>query len=514
MTEIKNGKLKELIQDDKNMNKHNEYGMSLLEKSISKYGLGRSILVDKNNKIIAGNGVTETAANIGLDDVIIVPTNGRQLVVVQRTDLDLDSKEARELALADNAVAHVNLEWDEEQLQAVTEEWGIDWKEWGVDLPEFENVEEVEAQEDDFDVPEGGIETDIIIGDLFEIGEHRLLCGDSTDSDSVAKLMNGEKADVGFNDPPYGMKKENEGVLNDNLNYNDLLQFNKEWIALQFSHIKDNGSWYCWGTDEPLMDIYSEIIKPYIKEQKATFRNLITWDKGSGQGQNSEEYRMYPIADEKCLFVMMGVQGFANDLSNWYEGFEKFRSYYETESKKAGLTISKVCELTNSYAGHYFSRSQYAFPTKEHHQAIQKYCIDKGLESFKKEYEEIKKEYEEIKKEWYSTRSYFDNTHDNQNNVWHFDRTSHEERKTTGGHATPKPIQLCERAIKSSCPENGLVIDYFLGSGSTMSATHQLNRKCYGMELDPKYCQVIVDRMIKLDPTLEIKRNGELYIRK
>ena len=68
---------------------------------------------------------------------------------------------------------------------------------------------------------------------------------------------------MGFNDPPYGMKKENEGVLNDNLNYNDLLQFNKEWIALQFSHIKDNGSWYCWGTDEPLMDIYSDIIKPY-----------------------------------------------------------------------------------------------------------------------------------------------------------------------------------------------------------------------------------------------------------
>lgn len=153
MTEIKNGKLKELIQDDKNMNKHNEYGMSLLEKSISKYGLGRSILVDKNNKIIAGNGVTETAGNLGLDDVIIVPTNGRQLVVVQRTDLDLDSKEARELALADNAVAHVNLEWDEEQLQAVTEECGIDVKEWGVDLPELK-PEDVKAEDDDFEVPD------------------------------------------------------------------------------------------------------------------------------------------------------------------------------------------------------------------------------------------------------------------------------------------------------------------------------------------------------------------------
>ena len=99
--------------------------------------------------------------------------------------------------------------------------------------------------------------------------------------------MNGEKADVGFNDPPYGMKKEKDGFLNDNLNFDDLLYFNREWIALQFTHLKENGSWYCWGTDEPLMDIYSDILKPYIKEQKATFRNLITWDKGNGQGQVS-----------------------------------------------------------------------------------------------------------------------------------------------------------------------------------------------------------------------------------
>jgi DNA modification methylase len=92
------------------------------------------------------------------------------------------------------------------------------------------------------------------------------------------------------------------------------------------------------------------------------------------------------------------------------------------------------------------------------------------------------------------------------NNVWNFER--HKKTGIEGGHATPKPIPLCERAIKSSCPDGGLVLDFFLGSGSTMVASHQLKRKCYGMELDPKYCQVIIDRMKKLDPSLTIKING------
>jgi DNA modification methylase len=89
-------------------------------------------------------------------------------------------------------------------------------------------------------------------------------------------------------------------------------------------------------------------------------------------------------------------------------------------------------------------------------------------------------------------------------NIWNFIR----EKDRSHGHATPKPIPLCERVIKSSCPENGLVLDAFLGSGSTMVAAHQLKRKCYGLELEPKYCQVIVDRMCKLDSSLIIKRNG------
>ena len=499
-------KISDLTPDDKNYNKGTQFGNSLIEKSLRKFGAGRSILLDKNNRIIAGNKTIENAYTIGLDDVLVVETTGNQIVAVKRMDIDLDSKIGRELALADNASAKANIEWDYDNIQ---QDWELsEQTEWGVNLPIFETLE---AEEDDFDTTPPEIPI-TVLGDLYEIGEHRLLCGDSTDSDQVAKLMNGQKADMGHNDPPYGMKKENEGVLNDNLNYSDLLNFNKEWIALQFMHLKENGSFYCWGIDEPLMDIYSEILKPYIAEQKATFRNLITWDKGHGQGQNSENTRSYAIADEKCLFAMIGVQGFNNNADNYFEGWDSIVNYLDKEKNKAKFTI-KDCKILAGHSEksgcHWFDKSQWMMPTKETYDSWRNHCIENNIDAFKKEYEELKKEYEELKKEYYSTRAYFNNVHDNFNNVWKFER--HLRNGSEGGHATPKPIPLCERAIKSSCPDNGLVLDVFLGSGSTMVASHQLKRKCYGMELDPKYCDVIVNRMIALDPDIKIKLNGKPF---
>jgi DNA modification methylase len=236
---------------------------------------------------------------------------------------------------------------------------------------------------------------------------------------------------------------------------------------------------------------------------------LITWDKGNGQGQNSENTRSYAIADEKCLFVMCGVQGFNNNADNYFEGWEPIRDYLLEQRLKAGWdipTMKRIAGHSDLYRDHWTCKSQWNMPTKEVYLTFQKWCIENNVSAFKKEYEELKKEYEELKKEYYSTRAYFNNIHDNFNNVWKFER--HLRQGDEGGHATPKPIPLCERVIKSSCPDKGLVLDAFLGSGSTMVAAHQLKRKCYGMELEPKYCQVIIDRMRKLDSSLIIKRNG------
>lgn len=163
---MENTKISSLIPDDKNMNKHSQYGMHLLEKSISTLGLGRSILVDKNNRIIGGNGVTETASSLGLEDCIIVETNGEKLVVVKRMDVDIDSNIGRSLALADNSIANVNLEWDFEVMEKLNEEFGINAEEWGV--VDFEVPSEEEKEQ-----PQKEISTKLIIEceDLNKLGE-------------------------------------------------------------------------------------------------------------------------------------------------------------------------------------------------------------------------------------------------------------------------------------------------------------------------------------------------------
>jgi hypothetical protein len=125
-------KIDKLIPDDLNANKGTEYGQHLIEKSLRELGAGRSILLDKNNRIIAGNKTIENASAIGMENIIIVETTGDKIVAVKRTDIDLDSKQGRELAIADNSTSKVNLAWDSENIQKIQSEWEVDTEEWGV----------------------------------------------------------------------------------------------------------------------------------------------------------------------------------------------------------------------------------------------------------------------------------------------------------------------------------------------------------------------------------------------
>ena len=504
--EIINRNIDEIKEYENNAKEHPEWQIEQIANSIKEFGFNDPIAINVDNQIIEGHGRLLAAKQLGLSEIPCIVLDGlteiqeRAYIIAHNkttmnTDFDLDRLQYEMNALKVERFDLSLTGFSDDEIDRLLNQ---------VDDIE-ENQEELKEDYEEIEVEKIVIKT----GDYIELGRHRLLCGDSTNENDIKKLLNGNIPTLLFTDPPYGMKKEKDGVANDNFNFDDLLEFNKKWIPLSLKYITGNGSWYCWGIDEPLMDIYSEILKPLIKENKITFRNLITWEKENGQGQNCEKFRMYPIADEKCLFIMKGVQGFNDDSENYFEGWEPIRLYLLEEIKKCGGLKKSNEILGNQMGKHYYTKSQWLFPTEDNYNKLQKWTIENNVDAFKKEYEEIKKEYEEIKKAFYETRAYFNNTHDNMNNVWHFNRVSGKDREETGGHATPKPIELCARAIKSSSRENDSVLDLFGGSGSTLIACEQLNRSAYLMELEPKWVQVIIERYLRFTNDKFIKINGE-----
>ena len=485
--------------------RHNQDAVGPVAESIKAFGFKVPIVVDENLEVITGHTRLKAAKQLGLDRVPVIVAG------------DLDEDQVRAYRLADNKVAEL-ASWDDEKLlDELAEISSLDMALFGFDDAEAlldeltEDENEGEIEEDDYD--DELKETDIKPGDIFQLGRHRLSCGDSTDPQHIKKLLDGALVDTVYTDPPYGMKKEKDGVQNDNLNYDDLLEFNKKWVPITFDAMKEVGSWYCWGIDEPLMDLYSNILRPMKKQNKITFRNLLTWDKGSGQGQLSSLTRMYPTADEKCLFVMKGVQGFNNNSDNYYEGFDEIRLKLVAAAERVGLTPKKLKEITGvAMYSHWFTKSQWFLIPEHHFQALADYYGDEWTLDFEedihKQYRHIKHKHDQIKQEYYDTRAYFDATHENFNNVLHFDRTVGEEREQAGGHATPKPLALVSLMLKSSTRPFDLVLDVFGGSGSTLIACEQLGRTCYMNELDPQYVDVIIRRWENLTGEKAVKLHG------
>lgn len=186
--------------DKKNYRKHSEQNKKRIRKSLADCGAGRSVLVDKEGCLIAGNGVYEQAEKMGIKTRVI-ETDGTELVVVKRTDLATDDQRRKLLALADNATSD-HVEWDFENIDG---EFDIDTlADFGIDC-NVDIKEKEEAKEDDFDEEKDPVATICQEGDIWQLGEHRLMCGDSTKAEDVARLMDGEKAQIVITDPPYNV---------------------------------------------------------------------------------------------------------------------------------------------------------------------------------------------------------------------------------------------------------------------------------------------------------------------
>ena len=384
-----------------------------------------------------------------------------------------------------------NVSSGENDFDILANEWdSLELDEWGLDVWQPE-AEEVAGLTDPDDVPEAPEEANTKLGDLYILGEHRLLCGDSTKAEDVEKLMNGEKATLIHADPPYGMGKEKDGVLNDNLYADKLDAFQMNWWRTFRPHLEDNASAYIWGNAPDLWRLWYRGIS---ETERMTMRNEVVWFKppsGLGDGQNNSSGRSFGAITERALFFMLGEQGFNNNSDNYWEGWEPIRIYLKGERDKMRWNNKIVAGFFGFHprmADHWFSQSQWSMPTEDQYKRLQQEAKN---DAFKREHDDLKREHDRIKEEFYKTRAFFDNTHDNMTEVWQFERVKGEERH---GHATPKPVQMMERVMKSSAPSGAVTIEPFLGSGSTLIGAEKTGRKCYGMELDPKYCDVIVKR--------------------
>ncbi|MDU7314148.1 MAG: DNA modification methylase [Prevotella bivia] len=243
-----------LKQDDKNFNKGTKRGAIMMKHSIETLGLGRSILLDKDNNIIAGNKTQETAKELGINDVVIVETDGTKVIAVKRTDLSLNSEKGREMALADNATGAANLDWDDEALARAQEEIGLSVEDWvdGFSFSEVKDDTDVIAN-DDYDIDSRfPKKAKTKFGDVYQLGKHRVICGDSTKYETLHSLMAGEKADLLITDPPYNVNyqaKGKERIANDCMNEDAFLQFLRDAFIVADDYLKQGGSYYIWHSD-------------------------------------------------------------------------------------------------------------------------------------------------------------------------------------------------------------------------------------------------------------------------
>jgi DNA modification methylase len=453
-----------------------------ISNSIKINGFYGAIVAQKSTGyVLAGNHRLKAAKECGIEKIPVAW-------------VDCTDEEAKRILLADNRLSDL-AEYDNDALVNILKELaesdlGLDGT--GYDDSFLESiVDDIEGQCDPDEIPEILEEPTTKLGDIWILGKHRVMCGDSTSINDLELLMNGEKAALLHADPPYGMGKQKDGVLNDNLYDENLDKFQMEWWATYRTFLVDNASVYIWGNPADLWRLW--YLGGLQESEKLTFRNEVVWEKKTTQGMGGELFRLYPPVTERALFFVLGEQGFNNNVDNYWEEYEPIRSYLENEMKKAGWNRKDLDRITGTHmAQHWITKSQWQLITEEYYIKIQKAACKH--DAFKREYDALKREYDAIKRDFNATRAYFDNTHDIMTDVWEFERVTGNDRH---GHATPKPVAMMERVMKSSLPVSGLCVEPFGGSGSTLMGAEKTNRICYTMELQPQYVDVIVKRWEK-----------------
>jgi DNA modification methylase len=355
----------------RNSRTHSDEQVAQIAASIKEWGFTNPILIDVDGEIIAGHGRLMAAQKLGLTEVPCI------------TAVGWTDAQKKAYVIADNKLA-LNAGWDDEMLAVEfgeLKELDFDISLTGFNADELANLlkePEKEGLTDEDDVPEAPEVPVTVEGDVWILGRHRLMCGDSTSIDAVEKLMDGGKADMVFTDPPYGV--DYDGINNDDRDGLDGLL--RGAFSSYLSTCKSGAAIYVFHSDK-CADIFHSVFREFFH-----FSSMVIWAKNSLTLSRTD----YQSQHEPCLY-------------GWMKG---------------------------------------------------------GAHSF------------------YGDRK--------QVSVWRFDKERVE------GHTTPKPVALIERALENSSKGGDIVSDLFGGSGSTLIACQKSSRDCRMMELDPKYCDVIIKR--------------------
>lgn len=372
------------------------------------------ILSDRTGElvIIAGNQRYKAAKAIGLTEVPTILLEG------------LSEEREREIVIRDNVE---NGDWD---MDALANEWNAqDLLDWGVDLPELQNITEIVEDE----APEAQPDEEPMtkLGQIWQLGNHRLMVGDSTKADQVAALMDGEKADLLVTDPPYNVaygqygsatearalhrRTDRATIINDK--FDDESAF-REFLAASYESANESmragASFYIWHASQqsrPFLDA--------MRESEWELRQIIIWVKNSlCLGRQDYQWQHEP-----CLY------GWKSGAGHYFRDIRTETTVFDDEKPIDELSNKELKELVRNYR-----------------QVIPTSIIRENKPSKSEE------------------------------------------------HPTMKPVKLIARLVANSSREGEAVLDIFGGSGTTMIACEQLGRSCYMMELDPHYADVIIER--------------------
>ena len=382
-------KINELKNDHKNARKRTDRSSALIKESLQKYGAGRSIVIDEENRILAGNGTIAGARAAGIKNVRVIETEGDEIIAVKRKGLSEDQKVG--LALADNRTSDLS-EWDKEMLHQLSEDHDIDPWFTKEDLAEILGEPDIiptEGLTDPDEVPETPEEPTTKFGEVWKLGNHKLLCGDATDLNQLQPLMENELADLWLTDPPYNVNYEGKTadklkIQNDQFANEEFREFLAAAYTTAYNYLNNGASFYIWHADSEGYNF-----RAAAKDANLQIKQCLIWVKSS-MVMGRQDYHWQ---HEPCLY-------------GWKKGASHF---------------------------------------------------------------------------WNADRK--------QTTVLNFDKPNRNKE-----HPTMKPVDLIQYQMSNSTKPNHIVLDTFGGSGTTLIAAERIQRQARLVELDPKYCDVIIKR--------------------